>query len=65
MRATDNVAIRADLPPCTPHSRWLGSFGAMQRGSEWIDLLDPTEAELREAWPTDVHPQAIETLLTA
>ena len=35
----------------------------MQRTSEWIDLLDPTEEELRTAWPTDVHPQAIETLL--
>ena len=35
----------------------------MLRASEWIDLLDPTEEELRKAWPTDVHPQAIETLL--
>jgi len=35
----------------------------MLKSSEWIDLLDPSEAELREAWPTDIHPQAIETLL--
>jgi magnesium transporter len=35
----------------------------MYRTSEWIDLLDPTDEQLREAWPTDVHPQAIETLL--
>ena len=35
----------------------------MEKTSEWVDLLDPTEAELREAWPTHLHPQAIETLL--
>ncbi len=35
----------------------------MDRASEWIDLLDPTEEQLRKAWPTDVHPQALETLL--
>jgi Mg2+ and Co2+ transporter CorA len=35
----------------------------MQGTCEWVDLLDPTEAELRQAWPTDLHPQAIETLL--
>ena len=35
----------------------------MLKSSEWIDLLDPSEAEVREAWPTDIHPQAIETLL--
>jgi magnesium transporter len=30
---------------------------------EWVDLLDPTEAELRAAWPSDVHQQAVDTLL--
>jgi magnesium transporter len=35
----------------------------MQTTSEWIDLLDPSEADVRTAWPSDVHPQAIETLL--
>src|SRR3954451_14571573 len=35
----------------------------MEKSSEWVDLLDPTEAELRKAWPSHLHPQAIETLL--
>jgi magnesium transporter len=35
----------------------------MGRTAEWIDLLDPTEEELRTAWPTQLHPQAVETLL--
>jgi len=35
----------------------------MAKTSEWIDLLDPTEDELRRAWPSHLHPQAIETLL--
>src|SRR3954470_19078935 len=35
----------------------------MARMSEWVDLLDPSEEELHKAWPTDVHQQAIETLL--
>jgi magnesium transporter len=35
----------------------------METVCEWIDLLDPTEDELRHAWPSDLHPQAIETLL--
>src|SRR3954453_4397834 len=35
----------------------------MEKTSEWVDLLDPTEAELRKAWPSHLHPQAIETLL--
>src|SRR3954452_787000 len=35
----------------------------MEKTSEWIDLLDPTEVELREAWPSQLHQQAIETLL--
>ena len=35
----------------------------MYTTSEWVDLLDPAEDELRTAWPSDVHPQAIETLL--
>jgi len=35
----------------------------MERTSDWIDLLDPTEEALRKAWPTDLHPQAISTLL--
>jgi magnesium transporter len=29
----------------------------------WIDLVDPTEAELREHVPPDVHPTALEALL--
>ena len=35
----------------------------MHTTSEWVDLLDPTEDELRRAWPSDLHPQAVETLL--
>src|SRR3954451_16353576 len=35
----------------------------MEKTSQWIDLLDPTEVELREAWPSRLHQQAIETLL--
>src|SRR3954452_4827864 len=35
----------------------------MHTTSEWVDLLDPTEEELHKAWPSDLHPQAIETLL--
>ena len=35
----------------------------MEKTSDWVDLLDPTEDELRKAWPTELHPQAIETLL--
>lgn len=35
----------------------------MEKTAEWVDLLDPTEDELRRAWPTHLHPQAIETLL--
>ena len=35
----------------------------MEGTCEWVDLLDPTEDELRQAWPTHLHPQAIETLL--
>ena len=31
--------------------------------AEWIDLLDPTEAELRDALPSQVHARAIEALL--
>src|SRR5438067_11063597 len=35
----------------------------MHTTSEWVDLLAPTEDELRRAWPSDLHPQAMETLL--
>ena len=35
----------------------------MAKNCEWTDLLDPTEEELRQAWPADLHPQAVETLL--
>jgi len=35
----------------------------MERTAQWIDLLDPTEDELRAAWHTELHPQAVETLL--
>ena len=31
--------------------------------AEWIDLLDPTEAELRDALPPQVHPRALQALL--
>ena len=31
--------------------------------AEWIDLLDPDEAELRQAWTDDLHPQAVDDLL--
>jgi magnesium transporter len=31
--------------------------------AEWIDLLDPTEAELREALEQDVHERTLEQLL--
>ncbi|HEY2939043.1 MAG TPA: magnesium transporter CorA family protein [Gaiellaceae bacterium] len=32
--------------------------------AEWIDLLDPTEAELGETLPSEVHARALEHLLT-
>jgi magnesium transporter len=31
--------------------------------AEWIDLLDPTEAEVRKALPREVHDRALEHLL--
>jgi magnesium transporter len=31
--------------------------------AEWIDLLDPDEAELRKAAPPQIHPRAIEQLV--
>jgi magnesium transporter len=31
--------------------------------AEWIDLLDPTEAELKEKLPVEIHPDATERLL--
>ena len=31
--------------------------------AEWIDLLDPDEKELRQAWTDDLHPQAVDDLL--
>jgi magnesium transporter len=31
--------------------------------AEWIDLLDPTEAELRERLPVEIHPDATVRLL--
>jgi magnesium transporter len=31
--------------------------------TEWIDLLDPGESELRSCWPTDLHSDALEVLL--
>jgi magnesium transporter len=31
--------------------------------AEWIDLLDPDEAELRQVVPTQIHPRALEQLL--
>lgn len=35
----------------------------MEKTSEWVDLLDPSEEELHRSWPSHLHPQAIETLL--
>ena len=32
--------------------------------AEWIDLLDPTESELRGALPAEIHARALELLLT-
>ncbi len=32
--------------------------------AEWIDLLDPTEEELRGALPREIHDRALEQLLT-
>jgi magnesium transporter len=31
--------------------------------AEWIDLLDPDETELRQAWTDELHPQAVDDLL--
>ena len=31
--------------------------------TEWVDLLDPDEAELRSCWPTKLHSDALEVLL--
>jgi magnesium transporter len=31
--------------------------------AEWIDLLDPTEADLHQALPQDIHERALELLL--
>jgi len=31
--------------------------------TEWVDLLDPDEEELRRCWPTSVHSDALEVLL--
>jgi magnesium transporter len=31
--------------------------------AEWIDLLDPDEAEVRQVVPTQIHPRALEQLL--
>ena len=31
--------------------------------AQWIDLLDPDEKELRQAWTDDLHPQAVDDLL--
>jgi len=30
--------------------------------AEWIDLLDPTEQELHDALPADIHERALEQL---
>ena len=30
----------------------------------WIDLLDPDEEGLRHAWGDEVHPHAVDHLLT-
>jgi len=32
-------------------------------GPRWIDLVDPSEAELRQHLPSDVHPSAVKALL--
>ena len=31
--------------------------------TQWVDLLDPDEEELRRCWPTEVHTDALEVLL--
>ncbi len=31
--------------------------------TEWIDLLDPGEEQLRKVWPTNVHEDALDVLL--
>ena len=31
--------------------------------TQWVDLLDPNEEELRRAWPARLHPSALEKLL--
>jgi magnesium transporter len=30
---------------------------------QWVDLLDPDEEELRQAWDEELHPQAVDALL--
>ena len=35
----------------------------MVKTCEWVDLLDPAEDELRQAWPNHLHEQAVDTLL--
>lgn len=35
----------------------------MPSGCPWVDLLDPTEEELRRNWPGELHPKALEVLL--
>jgi magnesium transporter len=35
----------------------------MTTSATWVDLLDPTEEQLREAWPAELHPQAVDQLL--
>jgi magnesium transporter len=32
-------------------------------GATWVDLLDPTRAELQESLPADLHPRALDQLL--
>ena len=35
----------------------------MADGARWIELLDPTREELRDASPVELHPRALELLL--
>ena len=52
-------------PGTTSSGQLRSTFRRMQaKGTtEWIDLLDPDEEELRRCWPTDLHCRALEVLL--
>ena len=35
----------------------------MPNVAQWIDLLDPDEKTLRESWPEELHPRALDSVL--